>query len=192
MIFAARAPGDRLGAVETHPPIAGPRVTKIRETPAADGRATYVDVEPAPEHLVAELIDRALHTQPRPRMRHGRATLGLAPDIAAWRRERAPEGPDLVEVATPPDWVCEVLSPSPRRLDAPRKSNIYAAHGVSHPWLVDPPPRPLTAYENVDRPWARLGAWADDAAPAVAPFDAINLPLAPLWMDPPADPDHAA
>ena len=38
--------------------------------------ATYQDVLDAPEHMVAELIDGALHLQPRPAFRHSLAGIG--------------------------------------------------------------------------------------------------------------------
>ena len=41
-------------------------------------RADYQDVLNAPAHMVAEVIDGALHTQPRPAMPHALASSGLA------------------------------------------------------------------------------------------------------------------
>ena len=41
----------------------------------------------------------------------------LVPDLAGWRRERMPVYPDTAYVTLAPDWVCEVLSASTRRLD---------------------------------------------------------------------------
>lgn len=38
-----------------------------------DRPATYADLEALPEHVKGEIIDGALYTQPRPRMRHSRA-----------------------------------------------------------------------------------------------------------------------
>lgn len=40
-------------------------------------RATYDDVLGAPPHLIAELLDGELHTQPRPAARHARASARL-------------------------------------------------------------------------------------------------------------------
>ncbi len=40
-------------------------------------RANYQDVLDAPAHMVAEVIDGALHTHPRPAPRHARATSSL-------------------------------------------------------------------------------------------------------------------
>ncbi len=46
--------------------------------PIAKARATYQDVLDAPENMVAELINGALHLHPRPAMRHARAAFRLA------------------------------------------------------------------------------------------------------------------
>ena len=62
----------------------------------------------------------------------------VVPDVAAWRRERMPRLPDEAFFRTPPDWVCEVQSPSTAAMDRGRKLRVYAAHGVQHAWMVDP------------------------------------------------------
>jgi len=43
--------------------------------------ATYADIEAAPEHLVAEIIDGELLTRPRPSLRHGTAAAALANEL---------------------------------------------------------------------------------------------------------------
>jgi hypothetical protein len=43
--------------------------------------ATYQDVLDTPEHMVAELIRGALHLQPRPALRHARASSVLGAEI---------------------------------------------------------------------------------------------------------------
>ena len=62
----------------------------------------------------------------------------LVPDLAGWRRERMPELPDTAYFTLAPDWACEVLSASTRKLDLVRKRPIYAREGIPHLWLVDP------------------------------------------------------
>lgn len=54
----------------------------------------------------------------------------LVPDLAGWRRDRMPEIPDVVGFELPPDWICEVLSPSTAALDRTAKLPIYARHQV--------------------------------------------------------------
>lgn len=46
-------------------------------------RATYADIEAAPEHLVAEIIYGELMTHPRPSMRHGATATALQISIGA-------------------------------------------------------------------------------------------------------------
>lgn len=44
-------------------------------------KATYADIEAAPEHLVAEIIDGELMTHPRPSPRHGGAANALGHEL---------------------------------------------------------------------------------------------------------------
>ncbi len=62
----------------------------------------------------------------------------VVPDVAGWRRETMPDYPDTAYCDIAPDWVCEILSPSTRRLDQTEKRTVYAREGVSHLWFVDP------------------------------------------------------
>ncbi len=105
----------------------------------------------------------------------------LVPDLAGWRRERMPEYPDTAYVTLAPDWVCEVLSASTRRLDLHGKRPIYAREGVSHLWLVDPADRTLEAFELHDGQWLLTASAKDDEPVSVRPFDAITFSLAELW-----------
>ena len=72
----------------------------------------------------------------------------LVPDLAGWRRERMAEYPETAYVTLAPDWVCEVLSASTRRLDLQGKRPVYAHEGVGHLWLVDPTDRDTGAPWN--------------------------------------------
>jgi Uma2 family endonuclease len=110
----------------------------------------------------------------------------LVPDLAGWRRERLPEvaddaDPPWFDVA--PDWACEVLSPCTRKLDLTGKREAYAREGVAHLWLIDPPARTLEAFVLRDGAWTLLAALKDDDPVRLAPFDAIEFPLAALWRD---------
>ena len=177
-------------------------------------RATYHDVLDAPAHLVAEVIDGTLSTQPRPAMPHARASsvLGrriggpfdddiaapdgwwiifepelhlneniLAPDLAGWRRERMPKYPVSAYATLAPDWVCELLSGSTRRLDLHEKHPIYAREGVPCLWLVDPTDRTLEAFELHDGQWLLIASAKDDEPVSIRPFDAITFSLGDLW-----------
>ena len=77
----------------------------------------------------------------------------VVPDLAGWRRERMPVFPDTAYTRWPPDWVCEVLSPSTRKLDLGGKSAVYARAGVGYIWFVDPIARSLEANVLRDGKW---------------------------------------
>src|SRR6266516_2458818 len=49
----------------------------------------------------------------------------LVPDLAGWRRERMPHLADTPAFELPPDWLCEILSPSTARLDRTKKLPVY-------------------------------------------------------------------
>ena len=105
----------------------------------------------------------------------------LVPDIAGWRRENLPVLPDTAFIETPPDWLCEVLSPSTQRFDRTDKLAIYAAFGISHCWYVDPDVRTLEVFELTGAKWL-LAATFKDADPVTAPpFEAHTFALDVLW-----------
>ena len=105
----------------------------------------------------------------------------LVPDLAGWRRERMPELPDTAYFALAPDWACEVLSPSTRRVDLQEKRPIYAREGVPHLWLIDPADRTLEAFALRGAEWVLIATAKDDEPVSVRPFDAITFRLGDLW-----------
>ena len=107
----------------------------------------------------------------------------VVPDLAGWRRETMPEYPDAAYFDIAPDWVCEVLSPSTRRIDLGDKREIYAREAVSHLWFVEPNAKTLEAFELRDGQWVLLATLADDDPVSLPPFDAITFPLDALWPE---------
>ena len=105
----------------------------------------------------------------------------LVPDLAGWRRERMPELPGTAYFTLAPEWVCEVLSPSTRRVDLQEKRPVYAREGVVHLWLIEPADRTLEAFELRDGEWVLIACAKDDEAVSVRPFDAITFSLGDLW-----------
>jgi Uma2 family endonuclease len=106
-----------------------------------------------------------------------------APDIVGWHTERYDEpesGPFLVA----PDWVCEVLSPSTAAFDRKEKLPLFARHGVSHVWLVDPTAETLEVYRRQSELWLLLATHGGDEAVRAEPFDAVSLDLGALWRVP--------
>lgn len=184
--------------------------------------ATYADLQAVPEHLVAEIIDGALETHPRPRPRHavvaaeltaelvppfgrGRGGPGgwifmvkpelhlgtqvVVPNIAGWPRSRLPIEPETAFIETPPDWVCEILSPSTTRIDRGPKRRIYAEFGVGHLWLLDPTAGLLESFTLTEGTWRLDGTVQRGETVALPPFDAVPFPLDDLFaFDDPAAP----
>ena len=105
----------------------------------------------------------------------------LVPDFAGWRRKRMPALPDTTYYALAPDWVCEVLSDSTRRLDLDGERAVYAREGVGHLWLVDTTARTLDAYELREAEWVLIANAKDDDPISIRPFDAITFNLGEFW-----------
>jgi Uma2 family endonuclease len=105
----------------------------------------------------------------------------LVPDMAGWRRERMPRVPDAAAFELPPDWVCEVLSPSTTKLDRTKKLAIYAREGVRHAWLVDPIAQYLEVLRLEQGFWTIQMAVSGEQGVRAEPFDAIELELTALW-----------
>jgi Uma2 family endonuclease len=116
----------------------------------------------------------------------------LVPDVAGWTRERMPAIPDEAFFTLAPDWVCEVLSPSTAGIDRRRKLPFYASAGVPFAWLVDPSARTIEVLRLRDGAWTIMAVCGDADVVRLAPFGALEIPLARLWADmlaPPALPE---
>ena len=105
----------------------------------------------------------------------------LVPDLAGWRRARMPVFPDAPYATLAPDWVCEVLSPSTRKLDLHGKRAVYGREQVGHLWLVDPADRTLEAFELRAGEWVLIATAQDDAPVRIRPFDVVTFSLGELW-----------
>ena len=93
----------------------------------------YTHPRPAPRHAVASTV---LGGELGPPFHRGQGGPGgwwiifepelhleegiLVPDLAGWRRERMPELPESAYFTLAPDWACEVLSASTRKLELGR------------------------------------------------------------------------
>lgn len=105
----------------------------------------------------------------------------LVPDLGAWRRERLPSVSTGGYPAVPPDWVCEILSPSTARIDRARKLAIYARENVRHAWLIDPLQQTLEVFGLEAARWTLLATHEAAARVHAEPFGAIELDLSTLW-----------
>lgn len=107
----------------------------------------------------------------------------LVPDVVGWRRERLPVVPDDAYFTLAPDWVCEILSPSTRKIDLGPKRDIYAREGVPHLWLVDPNAHSLEAFALRAGGWVSLGKVEGNDPVSLPPFEAVSFRLSTLWGD---------
>lgn len=105
----------------------------------------------------------------------------LVPDIAGWRRESMLALPETAYFETPPDWVCEVLSPSTVRIDRGTKLGIYASAGIPWAWLVDPIAKFIEVWELVDGRWSQHTVAQDETEAVLPPFGAVPIDVAALW-----------
>ena len=106
----------------------------------------------------------------------------VVPDIAGWRRERMPHPLTEPYFTVVPDWVCEILSPSTRKLDLGPKWVNYARAGVRYHWFVDPSDRTLKAYELRGDKWVLIDQVYGDDVISLPPFEAIQINLGDLWL----------
>lgn len=105
----------------------------------------------------------------------------VVPDVAGWRRERMPSLPEADPLRVPPDWVCEIFSPTTRAYDLRVKRPFYASVGVRHLWYVDLETRTLTISELIGRRWTELGIHLEDEVVRAPPFEQAQLRLAEWW-----------
>jgi len=84
-------------------------------------------------------------------------------------------------VQTPPDWVCEVLSPTTSAYDRGKKATAYAQAGVPWYWIVDPIERTVEVLELLNGRWTISGVYTDGAELALPPFEQTVIVVAELF-----------
>ncbi len=154
----------------------------------------YTSPRPAPRHALATIRLGADVDLPFGRGRGGpggwlilqepELHLGedvLVPDLAGWHRERMPALPSEAYFPVAPDWACEVLSPSTRRLDRLKKLPVYARERVAHLWLVDPDAQTVEVLRLESGKWVVASIVGDRERVRVEPFEAVEIDLADLW-----------
>ena len=105
----------------------------------------------------------------------------VVPDLAGWRRERLPKLPETAYFELPPDWICEVLSPSTARYDKISKMQIYALNGVLFYWLLDPLHKILEVLTLQNESYQRAVTFGENDKVSAPPFEAIEFELGILW-----------
>jgi Uma2 family endonuclease len=92
-----------------------------------------------------------------------------------------PNPPTEAFTTLPPDWVCEVLSPSTSRRDRTKKLPLYARVGVPHLWLLDPLVQTLEVFRLEAGYWVVMATHGGDELVRAAPFEAVEVDLKRLW-----------
>ncbi|MBF0121592.1 MAG: Uma2 family endonuclease [Desulfobacterales bacterium] len=105
----------------------------------------------------------------------------VVPDLAGWKKERMPELPETNWFSVPPDWLCEVLSPTTKRHDRKKKMPNYAKFGVQHVWLIEPIAKTLEVFRLESEKWLLLEFFSDDDKVRAEPFQEIEIDLKNLW-----------
>jgi Uma2 family endonuclease len=105
---------------------------------------------------------------------------GYRPDIAGWRRTRAPAPLKERPITLRPDWICEIVSDSNRTTDTVTKLRRYHQAGVPHYWILDQLERTLTVHRHMtDGYLVALRAEFHERVRA-EPFDEIELQVSVL------------
>lgn len=105
----------------------------------------------------------------------------VQPDILYVSRERqAIVLPAHVRGA--PDLVIEVVSPTTSQRDHQAKRQLYARHGVSYYWLLDPDCQQVEAYALDDGDYRRVVVASETAEFAAPPFPDLTIRLADIWQ----------
>lgn len=160
--------------------------------------ALYAHPRPAPRHAVAANRLGSEITGPFDRGKGGpggwifmvepELHLGphvAVPDIAGWKRERLTPFPETPYLETPPDWLCEVLSPSTQALDRTGKLEVYAEYGVKHCWYVDPIAKTLEVLALTGGKWLIAAAYKEADPVTAPPFEVHTFNLDILWPEHP-------
>jgi Uma2 family endonuclease len=106
------------------------------------------------------------------------------PDLAGWRAERFPHRAESGPIEVPPDWVCEILSPSTMRIDRAAKPPVYARAKVMHIWIIHPIARTLEVFRLVGEHYLMASTHAGDERVRAEPFDAVELDMTNWWGGP--------
>lgn len=107
----------------------------------------------------------------------------IVPVLAGWRRERFTTPPDEHRITVPPNWVCEILSPSSARTDRIKKMRIFADHKVPHAWIIDPVIMTLEVFKLESGKWTIQGLHEGKERVRAEPFEEVEIDLANLWLE---------
>ena len=107
----------------------------------------------------------------------------VVPDVAGWRREKMPVLPNVAAFTQPPDWACEVVSPTTAAADRVRKMRIYAREEVGHLWLAEPLAKTLEVYRLENGRWVVVSTHTGGEHVRAEPFAAVELEISRWWLE---------
>jgi Uma2 family endonuclease len=111
---------------------------------------------------------------------------GCRPDVLGWRREKHPSMPEPDKrgvVTAPPDWICEVLSPSTAHIDLGAKRRAFHHAGVSHYWLVDPHHHTLAVLRWSEEDYLVVLAAGRRDKVRAPPFEGVEIDVGEVFGD---------
>lgn len=106
------------------------------------------------------------------------------PDLAGWQTSTMTTLPPPHQRTNlaPPDWVCEILSPTTTERDLGTKRLHYCAAGIGHYWIIDPAYSTLLVLRNMGKAFVvAAAATCDDKNIALEPFPDLHLDLRALF-----------
>lgn len=113
----------------------------------------------------------------------------LQPDLCGWRIEKHPRPPGKVNVdkhqgvcTTPPDWVCEVLSPSTSHGDRGVKRNAYHAAGIAHYWLINLASQDIAVLSRTATGYELVAQAGRDDTVVLPPFEPIEFAVSRVFV----------
>ena len=107
----------------------------------------------------------------------------FVPDLAGWKKERLPKFPKTNYISVPPDWICEVLSPSTEKADRAKKMPVYARFGISYIWLINPVEEILEVFKLDSGRWILLSVYSENDKLRAEPFQETEIDLQNLWFE---------
>ncbi len=104
----------------------------------------------------------------------------VQPDIVYLRAGRVPPR-GAKNIASAPDLVVEVISPSSAEDDRGVKMRVYARYGVPHYWIVDPDAQTLEMYILSAGAYTLAGRFSGADAATTTLFPGLSISLDRLW-----------
>jgi Uma2 family endonuclease len=141
-------------------------------------RATYEDVLNAPEHKVAEILDGELFLSPRPASRHSVASSRLGVILGTFDGSQDGRGGWWILDEPELHFGEDVVVPD---LAGWRRERMAAVPDVAFFSLA---PDWVEVLRLRDGAWTIVAVCSGPHPVRVEPFDAIELPLGRLWVEP--------